>query len=67
VRVERICDTSSGGQRRRGREENPGGVSSGVWSLEVDGVATGTTSGFPLVDDGREHRVRVVLGPEAGG
>jgi len=45
--------------------ENPGRVSSGVASLELDGKRANTTLGprVHLVDDGRVHEVRVVLGP----
>jgi cyclic beta-1,2-glucan synthetase len=44
--------------------ENPGRVSSGVASLEVDGKTVSLPSGprIRLVDDGRTHDVRVVLG-----
>jgi cyclic beta-1,2-glucan synthetase len=43
--------------------ENPGGVSRGVASLEVDGVvSTGGETVVRLVDDGATHLVRVVLG-----
>jgi cyclic beta-1,2-glucan synthetase len=41
--------------------ENPDGVSQGVRSSELDGrPLAGNT--VPLVDDGQEHRLRVVLG-----
>jgi cyclic beta-1,2-glucan synthetase len=42
--------------------ENPTGVSRGVSSVEVDGVALPGPTGIPLADDRRIHRVRVVLG-----
>ena len=43
--------------------ENPNGVSRGVVSAEVDGVAvTSEGAAIPLVDDGATHKVRVVLG-----
>jgi cyclic beta-1,2-glucan synthetase len=41
--------------------ENPRGVCRGVARLEVDGTAC-DGSDVPVVDDGREHSVRVVLG-----
>jgi cyclic beta-1,2-glucan synthetase len=40
--------------------ENPRGVNRGVAYVEVDSVRLDSVS-VPLVDDGREHRVRVVL------
>jgi cyclic beta-1,2-glucan synthetase len=52
---------------RRGRAvyrikvENPGGVSRGVVSVEIDG-ATQTDGFFPLVDDEKTHNVRIVMG-----
>jgi cyclic beta-1,2-glucan synthetase len=43
--------------------ENPRGVSRGVVSAELDGVALpGIQARVPLADDGATHRVRVVLG-----
>ncbi len=51
------------------RVENPEGVQRGVVSIEVDGEPVAPEGGvarIPLEDDGREHRVRVVLGGEAG-
>jgi cyclic beta-1,2-glucan synthetase len=42
--------------------ENPRGVSRGVASVEVDGAALDASGVIPLADDGRRHRVRVVLG-----
>ena len=43
--------------------ENPRRVSRGVVSAELDGVAIGKGAAqIPLADDGRSHRVRVVLG-----
>jgi cyclic beta-1,2-glucan synthetase len=43
--------------------ENPRGVSRGVTLLELDGTMIAEESGLiPLSDDGREHRVRVILG-----
>ncbi len=42
--------------------ENPNGVCRGVVSLELDGSALADRSGVPLVDDGKVHRVRVILG-----
>jgi cyclic beta-1,2-glucan synthetase len=43
--------------------ENPNGVCRGVAHAELDGetLAQGTTR-VPLVDDGRVHKVRVILG-----
>jgi cyclic beta-1,2-glucan synthetase len=41
--------------------ENPDGVSRGVKRLEVDGVDC-TGQDIPLLEDGAEHHVRVVLG-----
>jgi cyclic beta-1,2-glucan synthetase len=41
--------------------ENPAGVNRGVKRLEVDGVDR-TGHDVPIVDDGVEHHVRVVLG-----
>lgn len=43
--------------------ENPGGVSSGVSQVELDGeaLAAGTTR-ITLDDDGAVHRIRIVLG-----
>jgi cyclic beta-1,2-glucan synthetase len=43
--------------------ENPRGVSRGVTLLELDGAMIAKESPLiPLTDDGREHRVRVILG-----
>jgi cellobiose phosphorylase len=44
--------------------ENPEGRCGGVGRLEVDGVALGSTT-IPMIDDGRLHQVRVVLGGAA--
>ena len=41
--------------------ENPDGVSRGVKRLEVDGVDL-TGKDVPVLNDGAEHSVRVVLG-----
>ncbi|MGH9424724.1 MAG: hypothetical protein ACRD2L_00210, partial [Terriglobia bacterium] len=41
--------------------ENPENVSSGVVSLELDGVPL-SPKWIPLVDDGGSHKVRVQLG-----
>ncbi len=41
--------------------ENPAGVNRGVASVELDGQVLSADL-IPLVDDGHEHRVRVVLG-----
>jgi len=45
--------------------ENPQGVSRGVWSVEVDGVAVVGDLSIGLADDGNKHRVRIVLGRAA--
>ncbi len=42
--------------------ENPRGVRRGVEALELDGTALDDRSGVALADDGRIHRVRVVMG-----
>jgi cyclic beta-1,2-glucan synthetase len=42
--------------------ENPRGVSRGVSSVEVDGVALAGEGSIMLADDGKPHRVRIVLG-----
>lgn len=45
--------------------ENPRGVMRGVTQIEVDGQIrsqTQATARIPLVDDGKTHRVRVILG-----
>jgi cyclic beta-1,2-glucan synthetase len=42
--------------------ENPRGVSRGVSSVEVDGVALDGDLSIRLADDQRTHRVRIVLG-----
>jgi cyclic beta-1,2-glucan synthetase len=43
--------------------ENPQGVSRGVGSAELDGMAlSGGAAAIPLVDDGATHQIRVVLG-----
>ena len=47
--------------------ENPDGVSHGVALAELDGaVLPSAASPIPLVDDGKVHAVRVVLGGEKG-
>jgi cyclic beta-1,2-glucan synthetase len=45
--------------------ENPHGVSRGIAHAELDGttLATGLQTRIPLVDDGKTHGVRLVLGP----
>jgi cellobiose phosphorylase len=45
--------------------DNSGGVPTGVRSIELDG-RTLDDSVIPLVDDGRRHRARVVMGESAG-
>ncbi|HEY3067578.1 MAG TPA: glucoamylase family protein [Methylomirabilota bacterium] len=42
--------------------ENPHGLSRGVSSVEVDGVALESDLGITLTDDGKTHRVRIRLG-----
>jgi cyclic beta-1,2-glucan synthetase len=42
--------------------ENPQGVSRGVASSELDGQALTGDGAIHLVDDGKTHHVRVVLG-----
>jgi len=42
--------------------ENPRGVSRGVSTLELDGVALDDRRSIPLVDDHQTHRLRAVLG-----
>ena len=42
--------------------ENPSGVSRGVTSAEMDGKPLSPFPNIPLLDDGVEHQVRIVLG-----
>jgi cyclic beta-1,2-glucan synthetase len=43
--------------------ENPAGVSRGIATAELDGLAlTGAAGRLALVDDGKTHHVRIVLG-----
>ena len=51
-----------GSARYEIRVDNPRGVSRGVSSVEVDGLAQDGQRSITLVDDGRTHRVRVLLG-----
>ena len=44
------------------RVENPAGVSRGVTLVEIDGKPFPNSPTIPLVDDGRDHQIRVVLG-----
>jgi len=44
------------------RVENPSGVSRGVKLVEADGAPLRSFPNIALVDDGREHHVRVVMG-----
>jgi cyclic beta-1,2-glucan synthetase len=44
------------------RVENPKGVCRGVSRVQLDGALLSTGALVPLSDDGREHRVEVVLG-----
>ncbi|MGZ5560346.1 MAG: GH36-type glycosyl hydrolase domain-containing protein [Methylobacter sp.] len=41
---------------------NPNGVSKGVVSIELDGVQQSAEDGIALVQDGKKHRVSVVMG-----
>jgi cyclic beta-1,2-glucan synthetase len=45
---------------------NPQGVCSGVSEIELDGEPQGVSE-IPLLDDGRAHRLRVVLGSSSAG
>ena len=42
--------------------ENPSGVSRGVVTVETDGAPVANFPNIQLVDDGREHQVRIVMG-----
>lgn len=44
------------------RVENPAAVSRGVTLIEIDGKPFPKSPTIPLVDDGRDHQIRVVLG-----
>jgi cyclic beta-1,2-glucan synthetase len=44
------------------RVENPRGISRGVSKVELDGRALPVPANIPLLDDGAEHRITVVLG-----
>jgi cyclic beta-1,2-glucan synthetase len=44
------------------RVENPAGVSRGVARTELDGKAVPGPANIPLMDDGIEHHILVVLG-----
>jgi cyclic beta-1,2-glucan synthetase len=44
------------------RVENPSGVTKGVRLTELDGKTMPGASEIPLVDDGKTHQIRVVLG-----
>ena len=54
-------DWTIGGTRYRIVVENPDHRSHGIASAQLDGVAVDARA-IPLVDDGGEHEVRVVLG-----
>jgi cyclic beta-1,2-glucan synthetase len=41
---------------------NPDGVSTGVVSIELDGVAQAEGEGIPLLNDGQNHQVLVLMG-----
>jgi cyclic beta-1,2-glucan synthetase len=45
--------------------ENPLRVARGIARIELDGMEIDATDGIPLVDDGADHRIRVVLGAPA--
>jgi cyclic beta-1,2-glucan synthetase len=47
--------------------KNPSGVSRGVRRLALDGKELDPNGGVPLVDDGREHIVQVLIGPARDG
>jgi cyclic beta-1,2-glucan synthetase len=42
--------------------ENPGAICRGVKAIELDGAPLPDRGGVPLANDGRTHRVRVVMG-----
>jgi cyclic beta-1,2-glucan synthetase len=42
--------------------ENPDGVNRGVTRIELDSKTLMAHEGIPLLDDGAEHRIRIVLG-----
>ena len=44
------------------RVENPAGVSRGVARVELDGKSVAGAANIPLLDDGAEHQILVVLG-----
>ena len=44
------------------RVENPSGASRGITLVEMDGRPLLNSPNFPLIDDGDDHQVRVVLG-----
>jgi cyclic beta-1,2-glucan synthetase len=46
--------------------ENPEGVSRGVARVSLDGTSLANDARIPLVDDGGQHEVRVVLGERSG-
>ncbi|HJW75380.1 MAG TPA: hypothetical protein VJ787_06875, partial [Thermoleophilia bacterium] len=46
--------------------KNPEGISKGVKQLRVDGVLIDAAAGVQLVDDGKDHRIEVVMGQVAG-
>ncbi len=45
---------------------NPDGISKGVKEVRVDGVPVDASAGIRLVDDGKAHRVSVVMGLAPG-
>ena len=44
------------------RVENPAGVSRGIKLIEMDGKPLGSSPSIPLIDDGGNHQIHVVLG-----
>ncbi|RYZ64510.1 MAG: hypothetical protein EOP05_21935, partial [Proteobacteria bacterium] len=41
---------------------NPSGVETGVEAIELNGTVIDVESGIPLIDDGKDHQVRVLMG-----
>ena len=59
---EKIQDFLDEYLRYRITVENPRGVSRGVTRVSLDGAVLADDALIPLVDDGGEHQVQVVLG-----
>jgi cyclic beta-1,2-glucan synthetase len=55
-------DTERGSTMHEIQFENPKKVSRGIRSISVDGIASGSDRGFKLLDDQKNHQVKVVLG-----